>query len=163
MCPINQFFVYFFLLQVFDEQMDPPILNVPSDICIFMQAGLVRDSVKLDTSDLTLRTLKEYACNFIDRKVKYSLRVVHIMKSSQYRQWHYEDRDFRWCASKQMEPEHGIQAEPAAQYHTHSNITMLSLDLCPGHTIDCQFVKLNPIKVGRSVIPSLAIPLSLLV
>lgn len=48
--------------------MDPPILNVPSEICINMQAGLVRDSVKVDTSDLTLRTLKEYACNFIDRK-----------------------------------------------------------------------------------------------
>lgn len=52
--------------------MDPPILNVPSEICINMQAGLVRDSVKVDTSDLTLRTLKEYACNFIDRKVKYT-------------------------------------------------------------------------------------------
>lgn len=49
--------------------MDPPILNVPSEICINMQAGLVKDSVKVDTSDLTLRTLKEYACNFIDRKV----------------------------------------------------------------------------------------------
>lgn len=93
MWPINQFVVHFFLLQVFDEQMDPPILNVPSDICIFMQAGLVRDSVKLDTSDLTLRTLKEYACNFIDRKVKYSLRVVCLMKSSPHREWNYEDRE----------------------------------------------------------------------
>lgn len=45
----------------------------------------------------------------------------------------------------------------------HSNITMLSLDLCPGHTIDCQFMKRNPIKVGRSVMHSLAIPLLLLV
>ncbi|KAJ6217177.1 hypothetical protein RDWZM_008334, partial [Blomia tropicalis] len=53
---------------VFDEPMEPPILNVPSEICIFMQAGLVRDSVKVDTIDLTLRSLKEYACTFIDRK-----------------------------------------------------------------------------------------------
>lgn len=52
--------------------MDPPTLNVPTEICISMQAGLVKDNVKVDTSDLTLRTLKEYACNFIDRKVNLS-------------------------------------------------------------------------------------------
>lgn len=77
-CFTNSTFCFFF--QVFDEQMDPPILNVPSEICINMQAGLVRDSVKVDTSDLTLRTLKEYACNFIDRKVKYrgKCHIFHL-------------------------------------------------------------------------------------
>lgn len=55
--------------QVFDEPMDPPTLNMPTEICIYMQSGLVKDSVKLDTEELTLKTLKEYACNFIDRKV----------------------------------------------------------------------------------------------
>lgn len=49
--------------------MDPPTLNLPSEICISMQAGLVRDTVKVDTGELTLRTLKEYACNFIIKKV----------------------------------------------------------------------------------------------
>jgi len=50
--------------------MEPPILNVPGEVSFFMQAGLVKDVVKVDTSELTLKTLKDCACNFIDRKVK---------------------------------------------------------------------------------------------
>lgn len=65
-------------IQVFDEPSadqpapapPPPIVtNMPGEIGIYMQAGLVKDTVKLDTSELTLKTLKEYACNFVDRKV----------------------------------------------------------------------------------------------
>ncbi|XP_027204598.2 serine/threonine-protein kinase D3 isoform X1 [Dermatophagoides pteronyssinus] len=38
------------------------------EIYINMQSGLIKDSIKLDPTELTLKTLKEYACNFIDRK-----------------------------------------------------------------------------------------------
>lgn len=50
--------------------MDPPILNVPGEISFFMQAGLEKDTVSVDISELTLKTLKDLACNFIDRKVR---------------------------------------------------------------------------------------------
>ncbi|KAH9493484.1 Serine/threonine-protein kinase D1 [Dermatophagoides farinae] len=50
-----------------------------TEICINMQAGLVKDLVKVDTAELTLKTLKEYACNFIDRKVGFDSRTIQLM------------------------------------------------------------------------------------
>ncbi|XP_064489728.1 serine/threonine-protein kinase D3-like isoform X2 [Ornithodoros turicata] len=48
--------------------MELPVLNVPGEVTFLMQAGLVKDTVTMDTSELNLRTLKDLACNFIDRK-----------------------------------------------------------------------------------------------
>ncbi|XP_022252201.1 serine/threonine-protein kinase D1-like isoform X2 [Limulus polyphemus] len=48
--------------------METPVLKVPGDITLFLQAGLVKDIVTVDISELNLKTLKDVACNFIDRK-----------------------------------------------------------------------------------------------
>ncbi|KAI1295433.1 Serine/threonine-protein kinase D1 [Halotydeus destructor] len=45
-----------------------PLLNVPGELCFNMQAGLAKDTVTIDTSELNLKTLKDLACNFVDRK-----------------------------------------------------------------------------------------------
>lgn len=50
------------------NSMEPPTLNISDDISFQMQAGLIRDSVTIDTSELNLKSLKDLACNFIDRK-----------------------------------------------------------------------------------------------
>lgn len=50
--------------------METPTLNVPGEISFFMQAGLTKDVVTVDMSELNLKTLKDLACNFIDRKVR---------------------------------------------------------------------------------------------
>ena len=45
-----------------------------------MQIGLVRESVTVEGGELTLATLKEIACAFVDRKV--SLRLTSVSKSN---------------------------------------------------------------------------------
>lgn len=54
--------------------MELPILNVPGvdKINFLMQCGLIRDKVNIDILDLNLKTLKDTACNFIDRNVSTS-------------------------------------------------------------------------------------------
>ena len=48
-------------------------MEVPTgDITFSFQLGLVRDSVTMDASLLTLKTLKDVACEFIIRKVSFS-------------------------------------------------------------------------------------------
>lgn len=53
--------------------MELPVLNipgyVPGEIHFLMQCGLIRDKVNIDIVDLNLKTLKDTAVNFIDRKV----------------------------------------------------------------------------------------------
>lgn len=50
--------------------MSIPLLNVnPGEISFFLQAGLLKDSVTIETSELNLKSLKDLACNFVDRKV----------------------------------------------------------------------------------------------
>ena len=49
--------------------MELPVLNVPGEINFLMQCGLIRDKVNIDIVDLNLKTLKDTAVNFIDRKV----------------------------------------------------------------------------------------------
>ena len=45
-------------------------MDVPTgDVTFIFQLGLVRDSVTVDASQLTLKTLKDVACEFIIRKV----------------------------------------------------------------------------------------------
>lgn len=39
------------------------------DVTFILQLGLIRDSVTLNASSFTLRTLKEAACDFINIKV----------------------------------------------------------------------------------------------
>ncbi|CAG2105773.1 unnamed protein product [Medioppia subpectinata] len=56
---------------VLDVGMDPPIptiLQVPGEVSFYMQSGLMKDTIKVDTSELTLKSLKESACNFIDKQ-----------------------------------------------------------------------------------------------
>lgn len=53
-----------------------PVLNVPGELGFLMQCGLAKDSVTIETSDLNLKSLKDLACNFIDRKVCLSPLVV---------------------------------------------------------------------------------------
>ncbi|XP_022249184.1 serine/threonine-protein kinase D1-like isoform X1 [Limulus polyphemus] len=48
--------------------METPVLKVPGEISFFLQAGLVRDIVTVDVGELNLKTLKDLACKFIDRK-----------------------------------------------------------------------------------------------
>ena len=44
--------------------------NVPVSFQInfLMQSGIVRDSVSIETAELNLKSLKDLACNFLDRK-----------------------------------------------------------------------------------------------
>lgn len=48
-----------------------PLLSVNNTTAVsfFLQAGLAKDSVRMETSDLNLKSLKDLACNFVDRKV----------------------------------------------------------------------------------------------
>jgi len=52
-----------------------PVLNVPGEVSFSFQSGLIKDSVSIETSDLNLKSLKDLACNFVDKKVSkhYSL------------------------------------------------------------------------------------------
>lgn len=55
--------------------MEPPILNVPSDLTFILQAGLLKDTVTISITDFTIEKLKELACNFLDRKVSLYFEV----------------------------------------------------------------------------------------
>lgn len=48
-----------------------PLVSVNNGSCIsfFLQSGLLKDGVEIETSDLNLKSLKDLACNFVDRKV----------------------------------------------------------------------------------------------
>ncbi|XP_076306016.1 serine/threonine-protein kinase D3-like isoform X2 [Tachypleus tridentatus] len=48
--------------------MDAPVLNLPEQVTFTFQSGLVKDSVTTDVSQLNLKTLKNLACNFIEKK-----------------------------------------------------------------------------------------------
>lgn len=48
--------------------MELPLLSITGDISFQMQSGLIRDTVTIDTNELNLKSLKDLACNFIDRK-----------------------------------------------------------------------------------------------
>ncbi|GIY57510.1 hypothetical protein CEXT_208101 [Caerostris extrusa] len=48
--------------------MEPPILNLPDEVTFMMQVGLARDSITVDVGDLNLKSLKDLACNFVDKK-----------------------------------------------------------------------------------------------
>ncbi|GFS47579.1 hypothetical protein TNCV_3133761 [Trichonephila clavipes] len=50
------------------SSMEPPILNLPDEVTFMMQAGLARDSITVDVGDLNLKSLKDLACNFVDKK-----------------------------------------------------------------------------------------------
>ncbi|GFU20301.1 hypothetical protein NPIL_704892 [Nephila pilipes] len=50
------------------SNMEPPILNLPDEVTFMMQAGLARDSITVDVGDLNLKSLKDLACNFVDKK-----------------------------------------------------------------------------------------------
>lgn len=46
-----------------------PLLNIPTVINFQMQLGLLKDTVTIEIADLNLKTLKDLACSFVDRKV----------------------------------------------------------------------------------------------
>lgn len=52
----------------FTSRMEPPKLNVPAEVCFLMQSGVARDNVSIDSCELNLKSLKDLACNFVDRK-----------------------------------------------------------------------------------------------
>lgn len=49
--------------------MDAPTLSIEGEVTFTLQSGLSKDLVTVDSSDLTLKTLKDLACEFIDSKV----------------------------------------------------------------------------------------------
>lgn len=49
--------------------MEPPVLNIPGELTFVLQAGIVKESVSLNISDISLEKLKEIACNFLDKRV----------------------------------------------------------------------------------------------
>lgn len=59
--------------------MEPPILNVPSDLTFILQAGLLKDTVTISINDFTIEKLKELACNFLDRKVSFYFDKKNIL------------------------------------------------------------------------------------
>ncbi|KAF8793614.1 Serine/threonine-protein kinase D3 like protein [Argiope bruennichi] len=48
--------------------MEPPVLNIPSDLTFVLQAGLARETIVVNTADFSIEKLKELACNFLDQK-----------------------------------------------------------------------------------------------
>lgn len=48
--------------------MDLPLVNITGEITFSLQSGLIRDEVNINTSQLNLKSLKDLACNFIDKK-----------------------------------------------------------------------------------------------
>lgn len=48
--------------------MELPVLNVPAEVTFLMQAGVVRDTVTVETSEMNLKSLKDMACNFVHKK-----------------------------------------------------------------------------------------------
>jgi len=48
------------------------------DVTFILQLGLIRDSVTLNASSFTLRTLKEAACDFVNIKVSGSNAYLNI-------------------------------------------------------------------------------------
>ena len=58
-------------------------MEVPTgDVTFSFQLGLVRDSVTMDASLLTLKTLKDVACEFIIRKVSvFTLYYHNLLKT----------------------------------------------------------------------------------
>lgn len=45
-------------------------------VTFMFQVGLVRDQVSTDASQMTLKTLKDLACNFINQRVSVSQTAV---------------------------------------------------------------------------------------
>ncbi|GIY18404.1 hypothetical protein CEXT_310971 [Caerostris extrusa] len=48
--------------------MEPPVLNIPSDLTFVLQAGLLRETLSVNINEFSLEKLKELACNFLDKK-----------------------------------------------------------------------------------------------
>ncbi|XP_023225928.1 serine/threonine-protein kinase D1-like [Centruroides sculpturatus] len=48
--------------------MDLPVLNLPDEITFILQSGLAKDTVTVNIADLNLKTLKDLACDFINKK-----------------------------------------------------------------------------------------------
>ncbi|XP_022649203.1 serine/threonine-protein kinase D3-like isoform X1 [Varroa destructor] len=46
-----------------------PLLNIPTVVNFQMQLGLQKDTVTIEIAELNLKSLKDLACNFVDRKV----------------------------------------------------------------------------------------------
>lgn len=65
--------------------MSIPQLNVnPGEVTFCLQSGLLKDTVSIDASELNLKSLKDLACNFFDRKVRMTsiIRFIHCCRRS---------------------------------------------------------------------------------
>ncbi|KAM7300378.1 serine/threonine-protein kinase D3 isoform X2 [Ixodes scapularis] len=61
-------FCSFELFKASFSVMELPVLNVPAEVTFLMQAGVVRDTVTVETSEMNLKSLKDMACNFVHKK-----------------------------------------------------------------------------------------------
>lgn len=43
--------------------------NEVTEVTFLFQFGLIRDTISVDVTTLTLRSLKQYACDFVNSKV----------------------------------------------------------------------------------------------
>jgi hypothetical protein len=77
-------------------------VNNTTAVSFFLQSGLAKDSVRMETSDLNLKTLKDVACNFVDRKV----RAVNSGRK-------------RWLAAEQAVTIGAASSAPLHQQQSH--------------------------------------------
>lgn len=61
-------------------------ISTSSEVTFLFQLGLVRDSVTVDVASLTLKTLKDLACDFITRKVS-QVSFVSWIENLSYIAW----------------------------------------------------------------------------
>lgn len=60
-----------------------PLLHVnPAEVSFYLQSGLVKDSVSIETNELNLKSLKDLAINFVDRKVSLLLLTLPFTLTS---------------------------------------------------------------------------------
>ena len=53
-------------------------MGKPNGLTFSMQIGLVRESVSVEGGELTLTTLKDIACAFVDRKVSKAANICML-------------------------------------------------------------------------------------
>ena len=73
-----------------------------SQVTFMFQVGLVRDLITTDASQLTLKTLKDLACNFINQRVSFPL-IISIntetkKKKKINRSWNWIDASTLRCS-----------------------------------------------------------------
>lgn len=63
-------------------------------VTFMFQVGLVRDFISTDASQLTLKTLKDLACNFINQRVSVSIQRIYRSDYLVYKNHPFPDNAF---------------------------------------------------------------------